>query len=136
LTSRGKGFTQLKWKGGKMKKLICVFIVCLLFHSSVNAENYWVRGVITEYHVKRDAVIIEINNTDDPKCTAYNWYGDYIIEPVDPSENITGSMMSAHKMQVLFDHYKNNRSIALYVGTRELNEEKFYCPIHTITVDQ
>lgn len=112
-----------------MKKCFLLVIV-LVISIPAYSENYWAVGTITEYHVTGESVLVEMNNSDDPKCQGYNWYGDYIIQFPDPAADPAKAMMASHKVQVLFDHFKNNRPIKLYVS-----ESNGYCNINTVTYD-
>ena len=99
-----------------------------LFLSTISWSGYWAVGDITEYHVHSGTIIVKLDNADDPKCQGYNYYGDYSISFPDPAIDPAKAMMAAHKAQVLFDLYKNNKSVNLYVL-----ESTGYCSIEILS---
>jgi len=99
-----------------------------LFLSTTSWSGYWATGDITEYHVHNGTIIVKLNNADDPKCQGYNYYGDYSISFPDPAIDPAKAMMAAHKAQALFDLYKSNKSVNLYVL-----ESTGYCSIEILS---
>ncbi len=107
--------------------LVALFITV---SSVAMSGGFWARGDITEYHVQTGRIVVELNNLDDSRCGGYNWYGDYSITIPDPSTDPRGALIFSAKSQALFDHFRNDRPVGLYV-----NESGGYCEISTVTYD-